>query len=51
MKHLISLLEDKYLFVGARGNMGLAWKEASEVMELDLTQSCPAGYEIEGGKG
>lgn len=41
-------LEDKYLFVGARGNIGLAWKEASEVMELELTQSCPAGYEMEG---
>lgn len=39
--------EDKFLFVGARGNIGLAWKEASELMGFSLTQCCPSGYEIE----
>lgn len=40
--------EDKYLFCGKKGNIGLAWKEASEVMGLDLAQCCGEGYEIEG---
>lgn len=38
--------KDKYLFVGAKGNIGLAWKEASEVMGFSLEQCCPAGYEV-----
>lgn len=37
-----------YLFVGAKGNIGLAWKEASDVLGFSLSQCCPAGYEIEG---
>lgn len=37
---------DKYLFVGASGNIGKAWKEAADVMGFSLTQSCPVGYEI-----
>ena len=41
---------DKYLFCGKSGNIGLAWKEASEVMGLDLSQCCGEGYEIEGIK-
>lgn len=36
-----------YLFVGARGNIGLAWKEASELLGFSLTQSCPEGYEMD----
>lgn len=40
--------KDKYLFCGMKGNIGLAWKEASEVMGLDLVQCCEEGYEIEG---
>ncbi|MGL4797830.1 MAG: ornithine carbamoyltransferase [Cellulosilyticaceae bacterium] len=40
--------EDKYLFVGECGNIGLAWKEAAVCLGLDLVQSCPKGYEIEG---
>ena len=28
-------LKDKYLFCGKNGNIGLAWKEASEVMDLN----------------
>jgi len=40
--------KDAFLFVGCRGNIGLAWKEAAEVMKLALSQCCPKGYEIEG---
>ena len=39
---------DKYLFVGHSGNIGLAWKEAAEVLGFSLEQCCPVGYEIEG---
>ena len=41
-------INDKFLFVGAAGNIGYAWKEASELMGFSLEQSCPVGYEIEG---
>ncbi|MDE7277807.1 MAG: peptide transporter [Lachnospiraceae bacterium] len=37
-----------YLFCGKTGNIGLAWKEASEVMGFELSQCCGAGYEMEG---
>ena len=43
-----NFIKDKYLFVGAAGNIGYAWKEASEVMGFSLEQSCPKGYEIDG---
>lgn len=43
-----SFLDDRYLFVGKRGNIGLAWKEAADVLGFHLAQCCPAGYEIEG---
>lgn len=36
----------KYLFVGACGNIGLAWKEAAELLGFSLEQSCPQGYEM-----
>lgn len=39
--------KDKYLFCGQKGNIGLAWKEAVDVMGLDFAQCCPAGYEME----
>lgn len=39
-------LKDQYLFCGAKGNIGLAWKEAADVLNLTLTQCCPKGYEI-----
>lgn len=42
--------KDKYLFCGKNGNIGLAWKEASEVIGFDLEQCCGKGYEIEGIK-
>ncbi len=40
--------KDKYLFCGKNGNIGLAWKEASEVMGFPLAQCCGRGYEIGG---
>lgn len=40
--------KENFLFVGANGNIGLAWKEASELMGFSLTQSSPSGYEIPG---
>lgn len=41
-------IHDKYLFCGRKGNIGLAWKEASEVMGFELSQCCGRGYEMEG---
>ncbi|MEL7648783.1 MAG: peptide transporter [Sedimentibacter sp.] len=41
-------LNAKYLFVGAKGNIGMAWKEASDLFGFELIQSCPIGYEING---
>lgn len=42
--------KDRYLFVGKNGNIGLAWKEAAEVMGFELEQCCANGYEIDGLK-
>lgn len=39
---------DNYLFCGKKGNIGLAWKEASQVMGFPLSQCCGAGYEMDG---
>lgn len=41
-------LKDKYLFCGKKGNIGLAWKEASDTMGFDLAQCCGKGYEMDG---
>lgn len=41
-------INDKYLFCGEKGNIGLAWKEASEIMGFELMQCCPKGYEMAG---
>lgn len=38
----------KMLFVGASGNIGLAWKEAAELFGFDLVQSCPPKYAMQG---
>lgn len=38
--------KDKYLFCGRSGNIGLAWKEASQLMGFELSQCCGAGYEM-----
>lgn len=42
-----NFIDDKYLFCGEKGNIGLAWKEASKVMGFELIQCCPKGYEME----
>ncbi len=41
-------IRDNYLFCGKSGNIGLAWKEAAEVMGFDLSQCCGTGYEMDG---
>ena len=33
----------RYVFVGADGNIGRAWREAAQVLSLDFMQCCPAG--------
>ncbi len=43
-------LKDKYLFVGADGNIGRAWKEASEAFGLSLAQCNPEKYMVPGVK-
>lgn len=43
-----NFLKDQYLFCGAKGNIGFAWKEAAEVLQLSLMQCCPQGHEIPG---
>lgn len=45
-----NFVNDNYLFCGKCGNIGLAWKEASEVMGFNLSQCCGVGYEMEGVK-
>lgn len=40
----------KFLFVGAKGNVGNSWKEASELIGFELEQCCPVGYEMENVK-
>lgn len=37
----------KFLFVGAKGNIGNTWKDASKLMGFELEQCCPVGYEID----
>lgn len=39
--------KDRFLFCGKRGNIGLAWREASQVCGFELEQCCGEGYEIE----
>lgn len=42
-----NFINDKYLFCGKSGNIGLTWKEASSVMGFDLSQCCPSDYEMD----
>lgn len=42
-----NFLTKNYLFCGTCGNIGLAWKEASEVMKFSLTHCSPSKYKIE----
>ncbi len=39
---------DKYLFVGADGNIGRTWRAAAEMMDLDLMHCCPDKYKMDG---
>ena len=41
-------LEDQYLYVGPTGNIGNAWKEASEAFGFALTQCSPEKYAVPG---
>lgn len=40
----------KFLFVGAKGNIGNTWKKAAELIGFELEQCCPTGYELESVK-
>lgn len=46
-KLYIDFEKKKYLFVGAKGNIGNSWKVASELIGFELEQCCPVGYELE----
>lgn len=39
-------LKLNYAFVGAKGNIGQSWLEASQVLGFKLYQACRAGYEL-----
>ncbi len=41
------ILQEKILFVGAAGNIGYAWKEASELLGFTLEQCNPLKYKME----
>lgn len=41
-------LKDQYLFVGADGNIGRAWKEAAKAFGFRLNQSSPSRYQVPG---
>lgn len=45
-----NFVKDKYLFCGKNSNIGLAWKEASQIMGFELSQCCGMGYEMENVK-
>lgn len=38
----------RYVFVGADGNIGRAWREATQLLSLDFTQCSPADLAISG---
>lgn len=40
--------KDAFLFLGADGNIGRAWREAAAFSGFSLRQCCPKGYEMEG---
>jgi ornithine carbamoyltransferase len=42
-----NFLSLQYTFVGIKGNIGLAWREASLAFGIKLNQCCPPGYEME----
>ena len=42
--------KDKFLFVGAKGNIGNTWKAAADIFGFDFTHCCPKGCEINGAE-
>lgn len=40
--------KDNYLFCGVKGNIGLTWRDASELLGFSLSQCCPKGGEMDG---
>lgn len=40
--------KDQFLFIGAKGNIGNTWKEASDLWQFGFTHCCPEGNEIDG---
>lgn len=49
-KRYADYCERNYLFVGAEGNIGSTWKEASDLLGFSFAQCCPEGYEIAGAE-
>lgn len=43
-----NIFDAQFLYVGPKGNIGMAWYEASEAFHISYKQCCPQGYEIEG---
>ncbi len=43
-----NITADSYLFVGTGGNIGLAWKEAAQVLGFELTHCCPDSFRMDG---
>ena len=44
------LQDQRFLFVGADGNISRAWQEATRVLGLDLVQCCPDGLQSPGAR-
>lgn len=42
------IIADKYLFVGADGNIGRTWRAAAEMMGFDIMHCCPDKYKMDG---
>ncbi len=49
-KRRLDFIKDEYLFVGADGNIGRAWREASKAMGFSLAQASPEKYSMQGVK-
>lgn len=44
------LREQRFVFVGADGNIARAWQEAARALDLDLVQCCPIGLATPGAR-
>lgn len=45
-----ALKDQKFLFCGRDGNIGLSFKEAAQMLGFELSQCCGVGYEMDGVK-